>query len=849
MRRRAAFRGPEQSVRCILHGMQGLAIDIRFALRRLWTSPGFTLFAIASLAVGIGVTTAIYSAVRTLLWMPLGVPHETELVQVVNGGMMYESMSWQDFATLSREQTSFRNLAAFARIRTAVTGAGEPQTVDGEAVSGEFFKMLQVQPRLGRLIDPADQATGARVVVLSQAFWRNACAADPGVVGHTLRLGGDAFEVIGVAAGDFHGLGQSMLRDSIWIPLAAMSDQTGGFGVGWNTIKTAPSTTLSVWGRLKSSVPALRAAAEVLVLGKRLEASQPTTPTGGMRLRQWLLRPVGAPDAQRSFTDTIVGAILTAVATLLLIACTNLANLALARGTARAQEIAVRSALGADRWRLVREQLVEGAIVVVCGGGLGFAILKQLMAYWTGDLPVGLGLTIPFTPQVDVSVLAASIVAMVMAVVVFGVWPALQSTKSDVRDVLGAGHGATPPKWRLHRTIIAWQVCGSVALLLVALLCAKILMSIGPATGRHDDLGLAQVDFKANGKNEPQMHQLAASIIEDARAKPGIRSVSAANGLPFGMNLGQDTVSVTTPDRRSEPDGSGAWSRAQAIAVTPQFFSTVGIRFVHGRMFNEDDDAGSPHVAIVTEELARKLFRTTDVVGRELATRSITSETSERRLATELSSVTIVGVSADDEPWGNGQRKALIFLPSAQRYVSFLPVTFIARGADAGAAAAALRASVRRVDPDLSISSAGTSGSLVYGFYPLRVIAMMAAALGALALVLAMSGLFGVLSHVVMKRTREIGIRLAIGAERGDIFRLVLRDGLYPVGKGLLLGLGIGVASRIAVKTFVVTNVSAVDPWPLLLLPIPFVLAAFAACFFPAARATRVDPNIALRDL
>jgi putative ABC transport system permease protein len=188
-------------------------------------------------------------------------------------------------------------------------------------------------------------------------------------------------------------------------------------------------------------------------------------------------------------------------------------------------------------------------------------------------------------------------------------------------------------------------------------------------------------------------------------------------------------------------------------------------------------------------------------------------------------------------------------LPFAQRYVPFLPVTFIARAADPRAGVAALRASVRRVDPDLSISSAGTSAVLVYGFYPLRVIAMMAAALGVLGLVLAMSGLFGVLSHVVMKRTREMGIRLAIGAERADIFRLVLRDGLYPVGKGLLLGLGIGVASRIAVKAFVVTNVSALDPWPLMLLPVPFVLAALAACYFPAARASRVDPNIALREL
>jgi putative ABC transport system permease protein len=436
---------------------------------------------------------------------------------------------------------------------------------------------------------------------------------------------------------------------------------------------------------------------------------------------------------------------------------------------------------------------------------------------------------------------------MLIAVIVFGIWPALQSTRSDVRAALGAGHGATPPQWRLHRTIIAWQVCGSVSLLLVALLCAKILMSMGSTTGRHDDLALAEIDFTANGKGEAQARQLAASILDDARRQGGVRSVDASDGLPFGIQLGEDTLFVTTLNHASEPDLKGAWSWAPVIAATPQFFSTVDIRLVQGRAFSDADDAAAPRVAIVTEELARETFRTTNVVGRQLATRAATPANG--RVAADVGALTIVGVSADDEPWDNGQRKPLIFLPFAQRYVPFLPVTFIARAADPRAGVAALRASVRRVDPDLSISSAGTSAVLVYGFYPLRVIAMMAAALGVLGLVLAMSGLFGVLSHVVMKRTREMGIRLAIGAERADIFRLVLRDGLYPVGKGLLLGLGIGVASRIAVKAFVVTNVSALDPWPLMLLPVPFVLAALAACYFPAARASRVDPNIALREL
>lgn len=830
--------------------MAGLLSDIRLALRRLRASPGFTLFAMVSLAVGIGVTTAIYSAVRTLLWMPLGVPHQRDLVQVADGQTPGPSMSWQDFDVLRREQTTFRNVAAFTRIHTAVSGAAEPRTVDGEAVSGEFFDTLQVRPRLGRLIDPADAVAGTHVVVLSTAFWSNTCAADPAIVGRTLRLGGELFEVVGVVAGDFHGLEQRPVPGSIWIPLSALSSDTGALGSPpWDTLRTERSSSLSVWGRLKPDVPVGRAAAEVSMVARRLEAAQPTAPTPGKLPRQWRLRPAGAALPDSSFVDTIVIAILTAIATLLLIACTNLANLALARGTSRAQEIAVRSALGAGRWRLVREQLVESAIVVVCGSALGLAILARLVAYWTVELPLSFGATTAFAPQVDASVLAACTGAMLIAVLVFGVWPALQSTRSDVRDALGAGHGATPPKWRLHRTIIAWQVCGSVALLLVALLCAKVLMSpdLSGLTARHADLAIAQVDFRSNGKSELQMRRLVAAILDDARTQHGIRSVSASTDLPFGF-FGRESAFVTTPDHASAPPESPFWALPTIIATAPAFLSTIGIRLVHGRPFTDDDSAGAPRIVIVSEEFARETFRTTDVVGRAIVIRS--PDPSRGRSGPALDSLTIVGVSEDDVPYENGKRRAVIFVPFAQWYQADAPVTFVANPINPRAGVAALRASIRRVDPDLSINAAGTGAVLIEGpLYLLGIIAVMAAALGTLALVLAMAGLFGVLSHVVTKRTREIGIRLAIGAERADVFRLIVRDGLQPVAKGLLLGLGIGLASRIAVKAFVETKVAAVDPWPLLLLPIPFILAALAACYFPAARASRVDPNVALRDL
>jgi hypothetical protein len=346
------------------------------------------------------------------------------------------------------------------------------------------------------------------------------------------------------------------------------------------------------------------------------------------------------------------------------------------------------------------------------------------------------------------------------------------------------------------------------------------------------------------------MRRLVESILDDARVQPGIRSVSASNGLPFGFWFNVDAMSLTTPDRASEPPASPAWSFTRAIAVTPRFFTTAGLRLTHGRGFNEQDGPGAPAVAIVTEEFARETFRTTDVVGRSLVTRTTVPLPGSDRTRSEVGSISIVGVSADDEPWRSGRPKSLVFVPFAQRYQPYAPIAFLADGMDARAGVAALRASIRRVDPSLSISAAGTGAVLLEGpLFLLHVITAIAAALGGIGLVLAMSGLFGVLSHVVAKRTREMGIRIAVGADRADIVGLVLRDGLHPVGKGLLLGLGIGAASRIAVKAFIATEVSAIDPWPLVLLPIPFVLAAIAACYIPAARASRVDPTVALRDL
>lgn len=836
--------------------MIDLAQDVRLAVRRLRGAPGFTLFAVASLALGIGVTTAIYSAVRTLLWMPLGVPHLDALVSVSNAGML---ISKPDFEDLRQSATVFAALGAAIPIETALAGSDTPQILQGEMVSSGYFAMIGVRPRLGRLLDATDDSAARHVAVVSERLWQTVFHSDPSVTGRVVSLRGVPFEIVGVVAGDFHGLQPDILSRGIWIPLASIGPGTAaafsGADVASLNRRTYPA--LRVWGRLAPGKTVGQAAADAALIARQLDSAYPPD-TARAQPRRWIVRGGVAATAARDFVDSIALMVVMAIATLLLIACTNLANLALARGTARAQEIAVRSALGASRWRLVREQFVESAIVVVAGGACGVFVLLRLLWSWSGDLPLAPNLTIPFRPQVDTDVLFASAVAMVLAVAVFGVWPALQSTRADVRDALGTGGpSGAPPKWRLHRNIVAWQVCGSVALLLVALLCARALATAAGGvftTTTRDGLALAQIDFAVNGRNESQMRQTVASLLDAFGTQAGVQSASASTGLPFGFgSIFADSALYATPEHASASRTGVAWALTPTIAVTTEFFPTVGMRLARGRAFTVQDTAGAPLAAIVSEEFARETFRSTDVVGRTLARQNgMSSPAATPKMATAaLEFLTIVGVAVDDEPWpSTGRKRSLIFVPFAQRHQPYFPITVVVRAREAATGVTALRSTIRRIDPDLAITSVGPGSILLEGpFFLLRVISAIASVLGLIALVLAMAGLFGVLSHVVAKRTREIGVRLAIGAERRDIFRLILRDGLHPVGKGLALGLGIGVAARIAVKTFVVTNVAAIDPWPLLLVPIPFVLAAVAACYFPAARAARVDPAVVLRDL
>jgi putative ABC transport system permease protein len=408
---------------------------------------------------------------------------------------------------------------------------------------------------------------------------------------------------------------------------------------------------------------------------------------------------------------------------------------------------------------------------------------------------------------------------------------------------------AALPRWRLHRNLVAWQVCGCVALTLVAAMSQGIIAAIGQSFPhvRSENLGIAQIDFALNGRNEGDMRRTVEDLLEGVRGEPGIQRVVASTGLPYTFAGPRSAFTFTTPDAPFT-EGRETGKSSYVIAATPGLLETIDLRLSRGRALSERDDVGAPRVAVVTERFARTLFHSTDVVGRTVVVHR-TPRLSNRYPPPYP--MTIVGVTVDPDGTPRTSRgDSYVFVPWHQMYDSRMPVVLTALGQSPSAAVATLRRTIRRVDPALAVSLAGTGTVVLQGpLFLLRVIAGLSTSLAVTSLILAMAGLFGVLSHVVMRRTREIGIRVALGADRRRIFRLILRDGLRPVSKGIVLGLTIGIGARIAVASWVVTDISAFEPLVLSLVPVPFLLAALVACVVPAARASRVDPNVALRDL
>ena len=580
--------------------------DIRLALRRLGATPLFTVFAILSLAIGVAITTAVYSIVDTVLLRGLGVREPGRVAIVAtpySGRLLAGTVSAPDFHDLRAAQTSFSHMAASATLIRRVALPSATQMLMGEAVSGSYFATLGVSAARGRAIQPADDDGAARVVMLGDALWRRTFASDPRVVGTVVTISSQRYEVIGVAPPTFTGPRGWLASTQFWIPLGSQSD--GG----------RESRRLTIFGRLASTVTIAAASSEVRTIAARLDQSFPPrypgkSPTATDRpWRAKTMAEIADEDtAVRRFGMTLVAL----VGLVLVVACTNLGNLVLARGTTRLREIAVRRALGASRWRLVREQCLESVILAAGGAIASYVVFELLRAAIDTEIslamPFGGRTTLLFHPVLNVTALGVAVSSLLVALVVFGLEPAIQLTRTiDVRGALAAGSTPGPPRRRRQRALLRWQVAIAAGFFIIATMFVKYSI----AEARHDSgvdldrIGVAVLNLDGPEWSEARARRTLDRLLGELRGHPSIESASLTGGLPFGVSSAL-RLSMAPAEQAGAADTPPRM--VTAVAATPSIFRTLGVEILRGRGFDDRDGPGAPRVLIVSEFTSRQIL-------------------------------------------------------------------------------------------------------------------------------------------------------------------------------------------------------------------------------------------------
>jgi predicted permease len=812
--------------------------DMRFAVRRLAAARLFTLFSIGTLAIGIGVTTAMYSVTRTFSKQQVGVRAPEEVVAVQQLGKYRADFSWPEVSSLFAGQTALRETTAVTRFASALSIKGRADLVNGEAVSGTFFQMLGVQPAQGRVLRPDDdRADAPAVAVISDVTWRRRFNRDPHVVGSVVRLAGRPFEVVGVAPPSFRGVtAYGQRQQDLWVPMAVAP----GSGRDSRVNLTATGNReFAVFGRLAPGVSSADVALRLTPVVQQLDVIAPVGTDGQPRARQVLVTSAFDPPRRTSDVAIIIFAL---PALLLLVASTNLANLSISRGASRRHEFAVRRALGATRWQLVREQLVEGAIVATVGGIAGCLVTRQLLlagmqiARETFSAERMLSVV---EPEMSPGVLLAAAGFAVVAFLTASFAPAIQLTRVNERVMLAtdAGTGA-PPRWRSRANLIALQICVSVCLFLLTAVGVRVIVGESRKAGPAGIDRVAQVDvpFGLQQRDESATRALVDRIVATVQRHPEVEDVALAS---WG-----GTIGLTSLERPFVPNAYDG-VLAQLTVVSHSAFRLAGVTMRFGRAIDQRDGPGQPVVGVISESVARQIFKVPDATGRDLLVSL--PDFSNRKMVTRA--VRIIGVTDDPLDW-RGHVDGAVFLPFAQ---TFWPnVSILAKGAriDVDAMATILRTTVHEADPDLAIALAGRANP---GRWEpaarLRIMTGSAAALALAALILSMAGLYGVLSHVVARRTRELGLRMALGADRSRIVWLILKDGFRPIVEGLTIGLLAAVVVVMMLQPVFTIPIEAFDPIAFALAAGPLAIAGALACYLPARRAASVDPNVALRTL
>lgn len=832
--------------------------DARYSIRMLRKSPGFTIVAVVTLALGIGANTAIFSLIDAVLLRSLPITNPQQLVLLQwddnkwppqfgqTGWDSNYSFSYAQFEQFREQKNAVSAVFAWAPLgsnvqNTTVGINGQPTLANSQMVSGEFFAGLGVQPLLGRLLTEEDEGRGApRAAVISYAYWSREFARDPTAVGRSVTLNGTPFTIVGVTPGSFYGV-QVGTEPDLWIPFDDKPNLRP-----WSSAPGAPKSTdsfftsgdwlcLNVMARLKDGVTQAQAQGALDGVFRRLVTADwhPPKPSD---VPQLTLLPgnQGLPQLQENVQQSLI-VLMVAVGLVLLIACANVATLLLARATARQKEISIRLAIGASRRRLIRQLLTESMLLAVLGGLLGVVLadwctqaLVALMSSSNNKLILDTG--------VDSKVLLFTLAASVLTGMLFGLAPAVRASRCDLASAMKdtASQSGARDRHRLGKALIVGQVAASLVLMIGAGLFVRTMVNY-----EHDSFGFNQrnllsfgLDPTRAGYQGPRLISLYSQLLDRVQALPGVQSATLINNAP--MSGWSSNTDVTMEGAEKKP-GNVRWQK-----VGPDFFQTMGIPVLAGRGILRTDTASSPQVAVVDETFARKFLPGQNPIGHRLSL-SDTYDPS--------NSFEIVGLAKPAEltdPQAKLRPKAYM---SYAQFPTFSREMFFEVRAQGPPAAiiSELRDAVHQADPALPLISLktqaqATSDALLFQ----RLFAKLTTVFGSVALLLAMIGLYGTMAYSVTRKTREIGIRMALGASSTEVLGMVIRQGVVLT----LLGVAIGAASAPALTRLIssmIFGVTPYDPLTFIAVGVILVIVALMACYIPAHRAMRVDPLIALR--
>ena len=841
--------------------------DLKFALRQLAKSPAFTAIAVLTLALAIGTNSAIFAIIKGVVLRPIVPVRPAEVVDLFtarqNASRDYRTFSHAEYRELRTNGEIFADVAA---LEFAVAGIGRENEMRRSfafLTSENFFSMVGVRPALGRFYDASECQPNANrpVVVVSYPFWRR-LGGKPELIGGTIQINGQPYTLIGVTPDGFSGV-SALVAPDIWLPLGVHSTLGSAFADTENLHDLAQpkNYALNLKARLKPGLTMEQAKGRLPVLAQRLTSIQPDASEGARDLQihkpsRFSISTTPSDDGPITLIATLLMAMAGAV---LLIACLNLANMLLARSTARSKEIAVRLAVGASRWRIVRQLLCEGFLLALCGGAVGL-----LLGTWCNNLLVrqlqsllgSLNFSMAFNLRPDITILAVTLLFCVIATMVFSLIPALKTTKADLVNDLKQQVGEPARLGGFSRFFAPRHisVMAQIALSLMLLFAAGLFFrgaikaaGLNPGFVAAGDL-ITEFDFSLVKKEPVESRRTIFAMIQRARELPGVSAVAVGTMLPYADFTNSRRVISASEAMPTDPKAADPSANGLYTAITPGYFEALGVKLLRGRDFTqaECENKDSRRVAIIDEEMAKKLFPNQEAIGQHMRYTNPPSDGSPN----DLEIVGVVGKHLHSVESDALVRR--LFVPLAQGYNGQIYMHVRLSTQDRQAVVGlipTLREALRKFDPALPLLQMIPFTDLMQkspNLWIVKLGAMLFGTFGGIALLLAIVGVYGVKAYAVACRTREIGIRMALGAHRKDVFALIMRQGALQtalaVGVGLLLSLGTG---RILAQ--ILYGVSPSDPLALSVAAIMLALAALLACFLPARRATRVNPITALR--